>query len=195
MKTALLLTAAFTLANASFAQNTNAPGQVNKTDPAVVTPAVPAAQDISVIRGNVEDAKNLAKGNSVAAAEQKLMALNHAKPNTAAWHMETAQRLMQTAEQLAREAHTASLPALAASALSHLDQAVQRAKDARTQAAAKTLAGFIHERYLADPVTALANYQAAALLAPSNAANAKEAADRLQKTDDNVKDKIAHGGK
>jgi len=211
MKNTLLFLGALALAGSGFAQSANAPGQATapgqakKTDPAPVTPVAPATPgkgdpgptvpDLASVRGNVDDAKNLAKGSNVVAAEKSLTAINLAPANTAAWHIETAQRLIQTAEQLAREGQTGSVPALTASALAHLDQADPLAKDAPTRATAKTLAGFIHERYRADPVAAKASYQAAVQLSPSTAGAAKEASDRLQKTDDNLTDKLAKGVK
>jgi len=174
MKLPLLLVCVFALAASGRAQSVQPPGQAAKTDSTSVA-------NLTDNRKSMDDAKTLAQGNNLAAAEQTLTALNRTKPNTAAWHMETAQRLMQTAEQLAREAHPANVAALVASALSHLDQADALTKDARVRAAAKTLAGFIHERYRADPAAALASYQAAVQLAPDSK-NAAEAADRMQKT-------------
>ena len=156
---------------------------------------VPVALDVATVRAKMSEAKNLAKANNVAGAEQVLLTLNRAKPNTAGWHMETAQRLMGTAEQLAREARPASIAPLTASALSHLAQADTLTTDARIRAAAKTLAGFIHERYLADRKSALASFQSAALLSPTTATSAKEAADRLQKTEDKARAKVNPTGK
>ena len=169
-------------------QTVTPPGQAKKVDPAV------QARDLALYRAGVDNAKTLAKGNNVAGAEQALTALNKTKPNTAAWHIETAQRLMNTAEQLAREAKPAAIPALAASALQHLTQADSLAKDARTRASAKSLAGYIQERYLGNRAAALTAYQSAAQLAPASV-KAKESVARLQQTDDNLKAKLPGGGR
>lgn len=148
---------------------------------------VPPALDATTIRLKTDEARTLARASNAAGAETVLITLNRAKPNTAWWHLETAQRLLGTAEQLAREAKPASISALLASALSHLAQADTPGTDARLRAAAKTLAGFIHERYLADRKSAVASYQSAAQLSPATATAAKEAVDRLQKTDARAK--------
>lgn len=177
-------------ASSGFAQVATPPSETKKIDPVL---QAQQAVDLANYRVGASNALALAKTNNLAAAEVALVALNKAKPNTAAWHMETAQRLMQLAEQLARAGQPGNIAALANSALQHLAQAQPLAPDAHTKAAAKSLEGSIHERYLANPAAALASYQGAAQLSPTTAAKAKEAADRLQKTDDNLRAKS--GGK
>jgi len=202
MKKILILVIALALASLGYGQSASAPSQVATTPGQSATAPGQAKKDdgtagpdLTTSRTTVDNAKNLAKGNDATGAEQALTTLNLAKPNTAEWHMETAQRLMLTAEQLAREGQPASATALVNSALSHLTQADPLAKDAPTRAAAKTFAGFIQERYLANHTAALASYQAAVQLSPATATAAKEASDRLQKSDDDLKNKIAKGGK
>lgn len=163
-----------------FAQAITPPGQAKKADPAK------QAQELATHRAGVANANALAKANNVVAAEQALTALNKAKPNTAAWHIETAQRLMLIADQLAREARPAAISALAAGALQHLTRAEALAKSGRTRADAKSLAGFIQERYLANRTAALAAYQGAAQASPTSK-SAREAVARLQQTDDNLR--------
>ena len=166
------------LVTASVAPNTNAADAVN----------------LATVRAAVEKARNLAIEGKLTDAEQALVALNRASSNTDDWYMETALRLMQTAEQLARAGKPANVAALANRALQILAQADATAKNAGARAAAKTLAGSIYERYLANNAAALASYESAALLAPDKAGKAKEASDRLKRTDANAKEKVANGG-
>ena len=140
---ACLLTAV--LATGMFGQNTGAPGQARKSDPAAV------ARDLATYRAAVDRDKDLAKNNNAVAAEQALTALNRTAPDTAAWHFETAQRLVQTVDQLARDAQPASKTGpLLTSALQHLTQADRPGTPATPRANARMLAGFIYERFLAD---------------------------------------------
>jgi hypothetical protein len=161
--------------------------------------AAPSAADLARLateRGALGEAKALAAARNPAAAEQALVRLNRAPAGTARWHTETTQRLLQVAEQLAREGQPAGVPALVASALGHLDStealskgAVTKeaqARDARTRSSAKYTAGFIHERFTGNLPAALASYRAAVEFDPS-AAFAQEAFARLQRT-------LAHRG-
>jgi hypothetical protein len=157
----------------SLAQAVTPPGQVKKADP------VAHARELETARTGMSRAQDLAHGNSVVATEQALVALNRTKPNSAAWHMETAQRIIQIVEQLSRSGKLASLPALADSALKHLTQAETLAKDARIKAAAQELAGFVHERFRGNREAALASYEAAVKLSPGSG-RASEAAGRLK---------------
>jgi hypothetical protein len=178
---------AILLATTTHAQNTNAPGQVKKTDPAQT-----AAAQAAVSNGMTE-AKALAKSKNINALEAKLGAINHAKPNTAAWHIELSHRLIQIADQLARENDTSQIAAIANLAVQHLTQADTLTTDIRTRSAAKTLIGFIQERYLADTVGAIASYDAAAKISPkANAAS--EAGDRLRQAASVIHGGPANGG-
>jgi hypothetical protein len=188
MKRFLSFFAGLTLLTASsLAQATNPP-RLDKAD------TLPRA-DLSTHRDALDKAKNFAKANNVVAAEQALAALNTAKLNTDDWHIETAQRLLQAADQLARDAQPATVATLANRALLNLTQADAKGRSVDARAAAKTLAGFIYERYLGDRTAAIAQYDAAAQLAPATAKNAKDAADRLRKTDNTVKQRVTRGGK
>jgi tetratricopeptide (TPR) repeat protein len=138
------------------------------------------------------DAKTLVKGNSLAAAEAKLTSLNVAKANTADWHMETNHRLMQLADSLARDGQRSTTKGLVTQSLQHLDEAEKlalAAKDVRGQAQAKAATGKIHERYLGDPVAAIAAYQAALKLTPTDK-GIEEALDRLQRSYANAQAKV-----
>jgi hypothetical protein len=154
---------------------------VAKVDPAQT------ARDLEIYRAGVGSALAHAKSGNLVAAEAALTALNKAKPNTAAWHIETSQRLTQTAEQLARSGKPTNVSALANSALKHLVDAEALTTDVRKKATMKSLAGFIHERYLGNPTAAQASYRAAAQLSPATAGRAQEAADRLQRIDENLR--------
>jgi hypothetical protein len=151
------------------------------------------AKDTADFRGALSDARGFAANGSVSGAEQALTRSLHAKANTAAWHMELAQRLLQTADQIARSGKLASVPGLANAALAHVTQADSLAPDAKGKAAAKSLAGFIYERYLGNPTAALASYQAAAKLSPTS--NASRTAERLQHTQDIAASRAAGAGK
>lgn len=129
-------------------------------------------------RSTMDTAAAHAKGNNLANAEAAVVQLNRGKPNTAGWHIESAQRLLQIADRLAREGQPTNTTRLANSALQHLAKAEGLPMDPRTRASAKTLKGFIHERYLGESTAALAEYSAAAELSP-NATRAKAAANRL----------------
>jgi hypothetical protein len=161
------------------AQPAEAPGQAKKQAEEQAQAAYHAA---------VENAKTQAKGQDLAGAEETLGALNQAKANTAAWHLETAQRLVQLAEQLARDAAPQNVAALVRSALQHLKKAEQKATNPTERLNAKLLAGFIHERFLGDSSAAVAEYEAAVALAPEST-QAKEAATRAKKTDENFRNK------
>lgn len=148
-----------------------------KADPAAQA-AAQAAQAAAL-----DDAKGLAKNGNLTAAEAKLGAVNRSKTGTANWHIELAQRLIQVADRLARDGDAAKASATAAQAKQHLDQADRLATDVVAHVTAKSIAGFVQERYLNDIDGAIASYKAAADLEPKAAA-AAEAADRLTRTRD-----------
>ncbi len=175
MKILLILGALVALATTGYAQTTDVPGQGKKVEPV-------SGPDLTVERGKVSDAKVLAKSGNVAAAETAVATLNRAKPNTTEWHLETAQRLVQTAEQLARDGDGAQVEKLVRRALQQLSQAMAKAKDDASRAAVRSLEGFLQERYLADNDAAAMAYEAAAKLAPAEAKGAGEAAERLKQT-------------
>lgn len=174
------------LAGALLALGGAALAQVPPLGPTRPNDPAKQAQALANYRAGLGNAKALATANNLVAAEAALVPLNVAKPNTAAWRIETAQRLVHLADQLGREGQTRNVAALANSALQHLVQAELLATNVRSRVAAKSLAGFIHERYLANRAAALASYQAAAALSPTTALKAQEAATRLQKTDDTL---------
>ncbi len=166
------------------AQSATAPGQLKKADPVVT------ARELANYRSAVASAHDLALADKIGPAELALTAANHSKPNTAQWHIETAQRLIQLADQMARENRPAVVSGLIASALQHLTTADSLTTNPTVKANAKTLTGFIQERYLGDADSALASYQAAALLAP-NDKRAAEAADRVKRTSDELRGKLS----
>ena len=171
-----------------YSQAVTPPGQTRK--PVTVS----STQEIAAQRSGMDLATRQAAAGNITAAEAILAGLSKAKPNSAIWHVETAQRLRQVADRLARDAKPANVSALANLALQHLARAEPLATDARMRAAAKAQAGLIHERYLANRPAALAAYQDAAALAPTDA-KSKEAVARLQATDANLRTKLPGGGR
>lgn len=153
--------------------------------------AVGKADKDAVFRKDLGDAKMLAKGNNIAAAEQALTRSNGFQKDTPEWHFETTQKLMQAAHDLSKEGKNseAATRALAVQSLQHLTDVAAIAKDNATKSKAKSGSAFIQDRYLGDPTAAIASYQAALQLTPNDPA-VKEALDRLQKADANLRAKI-----
>jgi hypothetical protein len=141
----------------------------------------------------VKNARDLARSGNVAAAENLFAGVCWGKKDSAEWHLELAQRLVQTAEELAREGEPQQVEKAVRQALGHLAQVQKKAKNAETEAAASTLAGFIHERYLADEDAAIAQYETAASRAPEAAKAAAESAERLKRTKENRSRRIGGG--
>jgi hypothetical protein len=165
----------------AWAQPVSAPGQTKKAD-----------DDLATFRTAVANAKELGKHGNTDAVEQLLTPLNHAPANSAQWHIETAQRLIGTAEDLTRDALPGAAAALAQAAMRHLSTAESLAPSPSVLAAAKTLEGFIQERYLGDLSSALSSFKAAAQSSPDDK-RAAEAAERTQRTTDTLHGK--QGGK
>lgn len=166
--------------------------------------SAPALDRVSVERDAIDEAKALVRGATaneaekaakVSAVEELVAPLNQAKKNSPEWRLETAQRLMHVAEQIAREGKPDNVSALAQRALQHLKIADTPANDAEIRAAAKTLSAWINERYLADEDAAIADYEGAAALAGPGNAKAKEAAQRLKKAKENARERTAKSGK
>lgn len=155
--------------------------------------AIDARNDVAAIRSKREEAKDFAKANNPAEAERALTEFNLAATGTAAWHLETAQKLVQLAEDLGRSGKPALVPGLAQSALQHAVRASQLAPTPETALGAKLMAGFVSERYLADRAGALTYFRDAAQLAPQSTV-AREAHERLKKTDEAFREKQNLGG-
>ncbi|MBM3853523.1 MAG: hypothetical protein FJ399_10250 [Verrucomicrobia bacterium] len=147
--------------------------------------------DLAAVRTRREIARNHARGNNVAQTVSVLSEYNRAASGTAAWHLETAQKLIQLAEDLGRDAMPR--PALAQTALQHAVRAGQLATTPETALGAKLLAGYIHERHLADRENALACFRDAAQLAPQSAA-AREAYERMRRADETIRQRRSQGG-
>ena len=138
----------------------------------------------------LSNATALAKSQNITAAENALTVFNLSAPNTANWHLETTQKLMQMAGDLARQAgNAATVNAVALQSLTHLQQASAMAKDAPTQAQSKAAAALIYLRFLGDPTSAITYYQAAAKLAPKDPA-IQQALTRLQSADAKMRARI-----
>ena len=138
---------------------------------------IPAtAAQLASERLSANQARDAAKRDDAATAEQLLTALNRAPANTSWWHVETAQRLIQLAYDVPREGRSNVIPQIVARALQHLSTANSLAGSAAQKASIQVLAGRIQERYLGDHVAALASYRAAQVLAPDNPQASREAA-------------------
>lgn len=132
-----------------------------------------------------EDALALASVRDVAGAELILSEGLAAKPNTARWHLQLAQRQAQLATELARRGRV-SRPT-AERALSQLDKAVRlaRATDRSLLSAAKSLEGRLRERLLGDLPGARSAYAMAQQHQPESVA-AREALNRLDESQANL---------
>jgi hypothetical protein len=168
---------------ALFGQPPGNQGKDPKLGPGVSTVSLPSWSQA------LTDAKTAAKGNDAVTAESKLTATNVSSPGSASWHMETTQKLVQLAGDLAREGSAASVAPLAASALQHLRQAAATAPDLPTQADANAMMAVIYLNFNGDPVSAIASYKAAAKLAPKDPAIAA-ALNRLVDADARLRAKI-----
>lgn len=169
MKTILLSLLAITFAS-----------QTRAADSVISSTAQLAAE-----RSAVANASQAAKRDDAATAEQFLLSVNRARPESASWHLESAQRLIQLAHDVPREGRTRVIPAFVESALQHLARADLLATNARQKAAIRSFTGLVYERFRGDHPAALASYRAAAALAPDNVL-AVRAAERLQRTTDNL---------
>jgi len=158
--------------------------------PAVKHPEPKADPHTGAYRQMMEEAKASAKNGDLAAAEQALGGLNSSEPDTASWHLETAQHLVLMAAELAREGNTEAISDIASRSFQHLAQAGGLAPDAVTRARAKAMAGFIYERFMGDPASALSSYAEAVQLAPDDKA-LKSRFDQLQAAYANLQAKIA----
>jgi hypothetical protein len=150
------------------------------------TPAPDYRNDMAAIRSKREEAKASARANNAVQAERALSDTNLSPAGTANWHLETAQKLIQLADDLARLGTPS--PVLAKAALDNALRARPLANTPETALGARLVAGFVCERYLADRTAALGHYQAAVQLAPQSAA-AREAIDRLTKIDEAFRQK------
>jgi len=155
--------------------------------------ALDPRNDLAAIRAKQEEARNFARADKPSQAEKSLTDYNLSSPGSAAWSLETAQKLVQLAEEMSRGSRPAVAASLARNALQHAGRATQLAQTPETALGAKMLAGFINERFLADRAGALAAFRDAAQLAPNSVA-AREAHDRAKKTDDAFREKLNQGG-
>lgn len=128
------------------------------------------------------NATQLAKSGNATAVETLLVAQNKSTPNTANWHFETTRNLIQVANTVARQGQISAVPALAASALQHLNQAATLAKNNVVRAQAKASAGYIQEHFVGDVPSAIASYQEAVQLNPKDKGS-QQTLVRLQQAD------------
>lgn len=148
-------------------------------------------QSLDTAEQAISDAKAYAKASNMIAAEQAITNLNRSKANTAAWHLETASRLIEAARQLAHEGNPTAVSGLANLSLQHLDQVVSSTKDNKVKAQAKAQSAFIHLRYSGDAASAMADYQAALQFDPKDRAS-QAALARLQAADATLRARVKH---
>jgi tetratricopeptide (TPR) repeat protein len=171
------------------------PVEADKIPAALVASLVKADPNTGPVDKNtldrkaIDDAKTLIKAGNVAAAEQALTKRNRAKPNTAEWHAETTQKLVQTAQELAREGNSSSIADLATLSLQHLNEVGALSQNAQVKAHAKSQAAYIYARFVGDTPAAIASYQAAVKLDPTDVA-AQQALERLQNSEANLRARI-----
>jgi hypothetical protein len=89
-------------------------------------------------------------------------------PKTGPTPADAAERLIEMAERYADRKASPANVANAMVALRYLDQAAGFSGDPRVQANTKAVAGFIHERYLADLGAAMACYREALEMVPGD---------------------------
>ena len=182
-----------------------APGLNNSAEksPVIVPPSAASApsdlvkvrtEKVRTISEHLSEAKTQVKNGDTVGAARTLALANLCEADTAAWHIETTQRLMQVAGHLSREGNARDAKTVVTESLRQLEQAASLAKTGRDSAAearAHLAAGAIHDRFRGDPVAAIASYEAALRANPSDA-GAKEALERLQKSYANL---LARGKK
>ena len=155
--------------------------------------ALPVDQVISSSK-SLNEAKMQVVIGDTPGAVRKLATQNISKTDTADWHLETTQRLIEMAGRFSLEGNIRDSKAVVTESLRQLDQAATRAKndkDLAAEARAHSAAGAIQDRYRGDPVSAIGSYQAALRANPADK-GAKEALERLQKSYANV---LARGRK
>jgi len=131
-------------------------------------------------------ARLLFLGDDDAAGEKALTSTNRNPRNSAEWHLETANELVQTAFSLSRAGKPQKAAQLGRRALEHLDKAVRKsarqANSAGLAAAAEQTAAFIQERLLADYGNAKSFYLRASLRQPQgNATGELRRIERLER--------------
>lgn len=125
-----------------------------------------------VTEGKVDDAGRL------------LAQLNRAPASTPEWHLELAQRFARVAADSAA-ANPAGVAPAVQRALAHVQEAERLASSAELKASARSLAGFLCERFLGDVEAAKANYRAAAQHAPGDK-QAQARAERFERAEHNA---------
>lgn len=135
-------------------------------------PVPPAATD---------HARELFLSGQDAAAEKRLTDRNRNPKQTAEWHLESANELVQMAFSLTRAGQPERAAQVARRALAHTEQAVRLARRPALAASAEETAAFIQEKLLADHEAAKAAYRAAARRHPrGGAANELQRLERIE---------------
>ncbi len=142
-----------------------------------------AERMIADIQGR-EQFKSLVKSDNLAEAESAIVASNRSKPSTAAWHYESATRILHVIQDnpgvLAGEKGASILQRVRF----HLAEAESKATSPIQRASARATLGYVEERFAGNSVEAKAAYAAATDLAGNNGgAAAKEALKRMQVKD------------
>jgi len=132
------------------------------------------AERASQRRQALASARDLFSQDDDAGGEKALTDGNRNPRNTAEWHLESANELIQAAFSLTRAGKPQKAAQLARRALEHTEKAARKAarqagKESLT-ATAESTAAFIHERLLANYSAARSFYQSAALRQPTGQA-------------------------
>lgn len=140
-------------------------------DGRTTTPNRPAEDDRGAARRNAAaNAKKLFAENSDETAERTLTDTNRNPKNSPEWHLESANRLVQTAFSLTRLGRPDKAVDIARRALQHAEQAARKTSQPALAATADATAAFIHERLLADAAAAKLAYASALRRNPQSGA-------------------------
>jgi hypothetical protein len=157
----------------------------------LVSPAQTQEAPRSATRGQAAgEARTLFRAGSDEQAEKRLTDGNRNTKDTAEWHLESANELVQMAFSSARLGRAEEAVRIARRALTHAQQAARKASRPALAATAEETAAFIHEKLLADHASAKAAYQAAAQRHPQGGGAAKQL-QRLERIEQEASRKAA----
>lgn len=127
-------------------------------------------------------ASSAARAGNSFQAEQTLLHLIRARPGTAGWEFECAQRLVHLANDLTHNAEVDAAKPLVVSGMAHLRAAINLSDKRTLKANAYALLAGLEERYVGDVRAAIASMRLATSLDPSflHAKNELERLERVQ---------------
>jgi hypothetical protein len=134
------------------------------------SPAAPSpAAAPTTFASALQSAKQAAQAGNIGVAESALTAFNLMPPGSGEWHLETSQKLMELATELAREpGNQAVVRQLGASMLQHLATAAASAKVVTDKAEAQAATALVYLNIVGDPNSALNAYKSALALNPND---------------------------